>query len=247
MVCGPEGAVYGAAYKWNQAETEAYLVTFSETEDIDYVDRNGAKQKQTWLYPGRFDCVSCHNQVAGGVLGFTARQLNRDVASHGLKENQLVKFAQAGMFEFDCRPQDTKRIVTLAHLSDQTASAESRVRSYLDSNCSHCHQPGNRFGQWDARYATPLAYQKIIDGVAFNHRGDHPRSRVVRPGDLDFSFLFVRLSSEDRFMRMPPVARSVVHQEAVELFRDWIKSLPLLPEDAKQEKIAAPIDFEKYD
>jgi hypothetical protein len=186
--------------------------------------------------------------VAGSVLGFTARQLNRDVHSHGIKQNQLVKFAQAGMFEFDCQPKDTPHIVTLVPLGDQAASVESRVRSHLDANCSHCHQPGNRFGQWDARFATPLDYQKIIDGVAFNHRGDHPRSRIVRPGDLNFSFLWIRLSSEDRFMRMPPLARTVIHDEAVKLFSEWIKSLPLLPEDADQvPKIATPIDYDKLD
>jgi hypothetical protein len=147
-----------------------------------------------------------------------------------------VKFAQAGMFNFDCRPEDTQHVVTLSPLSDQTASVETRVRSYLDSNCSHCHQPGNRFGQWDARFSTPLDYQKIVDGVAFNHRGDNPRSRIIRPGDLDFSFLYVRLSSNDRFLRMPPMARTVVHEDAVKLVAQWVKSLPLLAEDAQRAK-----------
>ncbi|MCC7084828.1 MAG: PQQ-dependent sugar dehydrogenase [Pirellulales bacterium] len=248
IVCGAEGTFYGAAYRWNREETEAYLVTFAETEDIEYVDAHGEKRTQTWLYPGRFDCLACHNQVAGAALGFNARQLNRDIDSRGLKENQLVKFAQAGMFKFDCRPDDPSSIVTLKALDDSTASVESRVRSYLDSNCSYCHQPGNRYGQWDGRYSTPLDYQKIVDGVAFNHRGDNPRSRVIRPGDLDFSFLFVRLSSADRFMRMPPVARSVVHEEAVKLFAEWIKSLPPLPEDANPSAFkAAPINYDELD
>jgi uncharacterized repeat protein (TIGR03806 family) len=233
LVCDDHGGVFGASYRWNADETEARLVNFSETEDIEYIDTYGEKQTQTWLYPGRFDCLACHNDHAGGVLGFTARQLNRDVYNHGLKENQLVKFALAGMFEFDCQPADTQRVVTLAALDDESASVENRVRSYLDSNCSHCHQPGGRFGGWDARFATPVDYQKIVDGVAFNHRGDNPRSRIVRPGDLDFSFLYVRLSSNDRFMRMPPLGRSVVHHDAVKLLSAWIKSLPPLPEDQK--------------
>jgi len=51
---------------------------------------------------------------------------------------------------------------------------------------------------------------------------------------LDFSFLYVRLSSNDRFMRMPPMARTVVHEDAVKLLAEWIQKLPLLAEDAKR-------------
>ncbi len=225
LVCDDRSGVFGASYRWNAERTAARLVDFAETEKIEYIDRDGRTQTQTWLYPGRFDCLTCHNDNAGGVLGFSARQLNKECQAGGLRENQLARFAQAGMFQFECPPDAAAAWQRLVALDDETASVTERVRSYVDANCAHCHQPGSRFGGWDGRYSTPLAQQKIIEGTAFNHRGDDPAARIVAPGDLAKSFLHVRLSSNDRFLRMPPLGRDVMHEAAARLVAQWIREM----------------------
>jgi uncharacterized repeat protein (TIGR03806 family) len=233
LVRDNKGGVYGASYRWNDDNSEAYLVNFSESEEIEYVDKDGVAQKQTWSYPGRLDCLSCHNSASPGVLGFNARQLNRDVAHNGLLENQLLKFSIAGMFTFDRTDAELMKLPKLVALNDKTASVETRVRSYLDANCSHCHLPTGRAALWDARLETTLARTNIIDGAAITHRGIDKRARVVEPGSLDWSFLYVRMASNDPALRMPPLARHVVHNEVVALVKEWILSMPAAKKDGQ--------------
>jgi hypothetical protein len=49
---------------------------------------------------------------------------------------------------------------------------------------------------------------------------------VVWPKHLESSFLFQRLSREEPFMKMPPLGRNVVDEEAVQMVEQWIQSLP---------------------
>jgi uncharacterized repeat protein (TIGR03806 family) len=235
LVTDDKGGVFGASYRWNDDNSEAYLVTRSATEEIDYTDKDGNAKKQTWMYPGRLDCLSCHNSASTGILGFNARQLNRDVHTSGLSENQLLKFAAAGMFAFDRSDAELAKLPKLTPISDKTAGVEQRVKSYLDANCSHCHQPGGRAAMWDARFETPLAQAQIIDGTAFTHRGDDKRARVVKPADLNLSFMFIRMSSDEPALRMPPLGRNVMHNDAVALVKEWIQSMPRAEKAAKHD------------
>ena len=226
LVCDDRGGVFGATYRWNEDQSDADLVTSAATEEISYLDEDGHPQTQIWSYPGRIDCQACHNDTAGGVLGFNARQLNREVVSDGLSDDQMYRFSRAGMFAFDCSRSDLTKMPKLHGLADVTVGLEERVRSYLDANCSHCHQPGSRYGLWDGRIETPLYAQKIVGGRAITHTDKNPNAVVVQPGDLSNSFLYTRLSSTEPHLRMPALAHGVVDQQAVELVRQWILSLP---------------------
>src|SRR5262249_2415830 len=97
LICDKQGGVFGATYRWNEAQNGADLVNSPTNEEICYIDKEGAPQKQTWSYPGRVDCQACHNDLSGNVLGFNARQLNRDTVHDGLRDNQLYLFSRAGM------------------------------------------------------------------------------------------------------------------------------------------------------
>lgn len=226
LVRDDNGGYYAATYRWNAEETEAYLIDHSETEDIDYCDAHGHDQQQTWLYPGRFECMVCHNPQANFVLGFTAKQLNRDIVVDGHKVNQLQRFIDAGMFDSKIKKVPVKKAPKLAALDDPHATPEHKVRSYLDSNCSHCHRPGRYAGRWDARFEKPLDKQRIVDGVAIFHAFIDADAKVVKPGDSAHSYMFKRITSNDPHMRMPPLGRNVVHDDAVAVIKQWIDSLP---------------------
>jgi mono/diheme cytochrome c family protein len=116
---------------------------------------------------------------------------------------------------------------TLAAAGDASRSLEDRARSYLDANCSHCHRPGGTVANFDARYATPLADQGLIDGPVLIDQGiDKPR--VIAPHDIWRSIMFMRIDTVGD-IRMPPLARETIDAVGVNLLRQWIESMPGRP------------------
>jgi hypothetical protein len=74
LVLDTSGGVYGASYKWRADQSDAELVSAGITQEIA-----AGSPAQKWHFPGRADCLVCHTANAGGVLGVTARQMNKDV------------------------------------------------------------------------------------------------------------------------------------------------------------------------
>jgi uncharacterized repeat protein (TIGR03806 family) len=229
LVRDAAGGVYGVTYRWRDDQRDAELLADGQDEDITVHTADGGTRTQRWHYPSRSECLQCHSQAAGLVLGVTARQLNGTRVHAGqITVNQITAWSRAGLL--DPAPDD-RAIAGLARLSaigDGHASLEQRVRSYLDANCAHCHRPGAvGFANYDARYDTPLDQQNLIRGeVIIDHGID--RARNLMPKDPWRSMVLVRLEAEDQ-LRMPPLARNVVDREAAAVVRQWIATLPGKP------------------
>jgi mono/diheme cytochrome c family protein len=157
------------------------------------------------------------------VLGVSARQLGRAFGYASGEARQLTTWSRIGMFRERLDESNLASLPRLSPLDDRSASLEQRARSYLDANCSPCHNPGGVQALFDARYATPLAEQKLIDGAVLNPLGME-QPRVIAPGDPARSLLYFRLYSVGE-IGMPPVAKQRVDQQAAELFREWITAL----------------------
>ncbi|HEX3132205.1 MAG TPA: MBG domain-containing protein, partial [Planctomycetota bacterium] len=221
--------VYGVTYKWNTAGTQATLVAsagLSETYTITEAD-GMTTHSQTWNYPSRNDCLYCHNTNASHVLGVSTRQLNGSYtyASTGITDNQLHTWAHIGMFT---TPPADNAIGSLTHLSniaDTAATPEQRTRSWIDANCSHCHRPNNVHALFDARFDTPLRQQHIVDGDVLIDLGT-ASARVIARGDVSSSIMHRRDNSLDPAIKMPPLAKNLVHTQAMSVMQDWISSLP---------------------
>jgi len=103
-----------------------------------------------WTYPSRTDCLFCHTANAGFVLGVKTRQLNGDFEFPGIgkgagtSDNQLRSWSHAGMFRQSIAAAEIGKYDRLVSITDTSATLEHRVRSYLDSNCAHCHRPAAR-------------------------------------------------------------------------------------------------------
>jgi len=54
-------------------------------------------------------------------------------------------------------------------------------------------------------------------------------SKIITPGNPDRSMLFYRLNTENENYRMPLHGRTIIHQEGVQLIRDWISTLQTCP------------------
>ena len=225
LVRDSAGGVYGVTYKWRADDSDADLLPNSLLEDISIKTASGQPRRQTWYYPSRKDCVTCHTAGAGGVLGVKTRQLNHAFSyPSGVADNELRSWNHVGLFDRTIPADQLASLPTLAASDDSTRSLEDRARSYLDANCSHCHHPGGTVAYFDARYTTPLVQQGLINGPVLIDQGiDRPR--VISPHDVWRSIAFMRVNT-DGDIRMPPLARETIDQKGVALLSEWIQSLP---------------------
>ncbi|MES2596860.1 MAG: autotransporter-associated beta strand repeat-containing protein [Verrucomicrobiota bacterium] len=199
------------------------------------------QRTQTWFYPGKADCLQCHRSGSGLVLGQNTAQSNRDYAfaaalngtGSTVTDNQLRAWAHAGYFTTPPAEVDIPTLAKLRPLSDTTASAEVRMRSYLDSNCSHCHQTsgGGVHAFWDARYELTLAQTGIVNGFVGNTLGLTNTPKVLVPQSIDRSIMHHRMATATANHKMPPVAKSLVDQDAMAVLEQWINEVVQPPGD----------------
>ena len=221
-VLGPNKEYYSVTYRWNEAQTDANLLATSETRDISVLDEEGKSFVQTWTFPSRINCFSCHTSNTGGVLGFNPQQLNGEMLypSTNIVANQLETLNHLNLFDQDIG--DHEQYFKSNALSDPNATLEKKIRSYLDGNCSSCHQPNGVEGAFDARIATPLSEQKIIGAVSEGPNSTHPF--VVSPGNTQESGMWVRDQSLTNNL-MPPIGRSRVDEPYITALTEWVNGL----------------------
>jgi len=216
------GGSYGVSYRWNEAQTDAVLVT-DGGEDIDInIIENGTPRVQHYRIPSRGECISCHNSSAGHALSFTTRQLNRSESIHGFSGNQLSLLHSAGFF--DSPPDEVNFLPRHVAAGETQFSLEARVRSYLDVNCANCHRSGGpATPSWDGRAHLTLAQTQIINGQAAANGGD-PANRLIVPGNTTRSIILNRMAVTNGFTRMPPLGSSELDQASIALLTEWINS-----------------------
>lgn len=223
--------VFGFTYRWNDAQTDAALVPDEGAEQAFTVVEDGAARPQTWRFPSRAECLTCHTAAGGHALSFNTRQLNNPHRFPGDPDNQLVALAAAGYFAPGAptfaaatRTDVLGQLPRLAPAGDTSASIERRARSYLDANCASCHQPGGpALGYFDARYETPLAFAGLVNGPLVDTGGDSA-SRVVVPGDPARSRALQRAGRRGPG-QMPPLGSHERDLAGEALLRAWIAAL----------------------
>jgi len=217
IVRNPDG-VYGVVYRWNDEQTEAFLLPEEGLEEPFNIYDGGTVRTQTWHYPSRNECLQCHTHAGGLALGFHTPHLNRDFDYGGTVTNQIAAFEQAGYFN---NTVSNRHILpALAASTNESVSLHFRIRSYLAANCAQCHMPGGPAqGTWDARINNPLSAVGIINGVLSNPTD--PDSRIVVPGSLEHSLIYQRIQTNG-ISRMPPVASLMLDTNGIQLVARWI-------------------------
>jgi hypothetical protein len=140
-----------------------------------------------------------------------------------ITDNQLNTWLGLGIFSPAFSGSQIPTFLKSGEIDDVTVDLETRVRSYLDANCAHCHRPDGVNGAFDARFSTPLPMQNLIlaPGVSVN---TPPGKMIVKPRDHLASELWVR----DHLLgntAMPPLAKNLVDTAYIQILTEWINTL----------------------
>jgi mono/diheme cytochrome c family protein len=208
-----DGGWAGYSYEWNAAGTDATLLDTEKTKTVG---------TQTWTYPSRGQCMSCHQPGSGFTLGLETAQMNRDEGG----ENQLARLGRLGVFATGVSFTGAPRMPSY---DEASASAESKARAYLHANCSFCHRPdGLGRGAIDLRFARSFDDTGLCNVDPENGTLGVASAKIFAPGAPDRSVLSLRLSATDD-RRMPPLASRVVDPTGTALVSAWIRGTTRCP------------------
>ncbi|MEO0895426.1 MAG: PQQ-dependent sugar dehydrogenase [Bacteroidota bacterium] len=227
VVAGQDNDFYGITYRWNDAQTDADLLTTSRIDTLPISTPSRGTREIAWYFPDRGDCMFCHNEGAKRVLGPKTRQLNGDLTyfQTGRTSNQLLTLSHLNIFDTAPDTNNLGVLLTSKAKDDATATLAERARSYLDSNCGYCHRPSSPVrALFDARLSTPLADANLIFGEVYS-KFDFEDPRIIIPVDLDRSTLYKRLAAVHDEVAMPPLAKNLMDSAGVDLIAAWINDL----------------------
>jgi uncharacterized repeat protein (TIGR03806 family) len=204
-------------YIWNDEQTEAFYDAAGDFRAVSYVDMKGKKIQTNYIIPNKNQCKGCHSSGDRLLpIGIAARHLN--------KAGQLEKWKAAGILS----GMNEQAIPANSNWEDaQSASTDSRARSYLDINCGHCHKPSgaaNTSGLFLDINSSGTALGILKTPVAAG-RGSGNLSYDIVPGHPDKSILLYRMNTTDPGIAMPEIGREQIHREGLDLIREWIRDM----------------------
>jgi uncharacterized repeat protein (TIGR03806 family) len=212
------GTWAGYTYEWDDAETDATLLSGSKTRQVG---------GQSWYYPSRAQCLQCHTAAAGRALGPEVGQLNGDVTyPTGRTRNQLETLAGLGFLSAPLPgPAST---LTRFEPPSGAGPLALRARAWLHSNCAGCHRAGGAQGSFDWRYALTLQQTNTCNALPQHGSLGITDARLIAPGEPLRSLMSRRIHALDA-ARMPPVGSLVVDTQGAALVDAWISSLTSCP------------------
>lgn len=231
IVVKADGNIYGVTYKWRTDNSDADLLTDSLLENISITHSDGSSGTQTWAYPSPTECTDCHNADSSKILGLSTRQLNGNFNYSGQGvQNQLVYWNNLELFSPAFSNAQVGSFDRMVAIGDSNATLEQRIKSYIDTNCAHCHGTGQGGSQWDGRFNTPLDQMQIVNhrttGIRnyFNEYGIAD-ANIIAAGAPEESIFYIRDKSIDPNDRMPPIGRLMEHEEYLQVLEQWILGL----------------------
>ncbi|SDE82098.1 hypothetical protein [Epilithonimonas hungarica] len=218
-----------AEYIWNDAQTEATLLTGEDfesgsTQSITFKKQNGDVISTDYRIPSEDNCFACHRLDGKAIpIGTKPQNLNNiyNYSTTNIK-NQLQKLVDEGYLA-----SYPATINSTVDYHDTSKPVDIRLRSYLDANCSHCHQQNARCDYRALRLQFNQTTNLTNLGVCLTAAEpvSSTISKIVAPGNYNKSVMHYRLQSTDGSNMMPLLGRTVVHDEGLLLVQEWISSL----------------------
>ena len=218
-------------YLWNSDQSEAVLLRTGDTRPFSWIDKDGLTRNVSYSIPSVNDCGTCHGK-RGNVLplGPEIKNLNKNYGYADGIENQLARWNSTGFFEELPDPVSMEALPVWD--DEESGLVELRARAYLDVNCSSCHsrsgsaRSSGLYLTYEEESSERIGICKIP--VAAGFVGDGFKYNIV-PGKPAQSILVHRMNSTDPNIRMPELGRTLIHEEAVGLIKEWIESMNLPP------------------
>lgn len=214
-------------YIWNEEQTDALLHQTGKTKEITWIDMEGMQRKVNYLIPSKNSCKTCHGKNGALIpLGPKVRNLNKMYPYTEGEQHQLMRWVEEGILETLPHQTDIPKVPVWDDAT--TGTLNERARIYLDVNCGSCHHPAGSanntalFLNLEEQREFNLGIYKIP--VSF---GDGPEGLKfdLVPGKPDSSILIYRMESVEPQVRMPELGRTLVHQEGIDLIREWVENL----------------------
>lgn len=217
----------------------------------DYLDPNPNVKKNNerarykgasaaYAVPAALNCITCHggdDRLGAAPIGPKARNMDRGINKDKTGENQLAFMARKGWltgFNADASKRDTP-MATMEipgsgpskALPGTPRDVHERVRAYLEVNCAYCHNNNggaSNSGLFLDSFRTVGVRYGICKKPVAAGRGSGNRGHDIVLGNAAASIMSYRVGSAEAGIRMPPIARSVVHGEASALINEWINT-----------------------
>jgi parallel beta-helix repeat protein len=258
----------GMAYEWGdeggtrvarlKIEGDTKAVTWDyDDADPAVLDANGNRQHYqgsapAYGIPNAGACILCHGgddrEPGASPIGPKVRNLNRDNVYGGVTVNQLDYLQSQGLLDLPAgkTSADLEKLPrwnvpgSTGFAANSGEDVHRRVRSFLEVNCMHCHNPGGGAQNSGLSLDAADALDYTADGHTSNlASGQDEGHGICKPptaagaaadvGNYDIqagnaaqSILPSRVASAQPGIRMPPVARTQVQAEAVNLIGQWV-------------------------
>ncbi len=221
-----EGKWEAYEYLWNEEQTDATRIKSGAITQVEWTHYDGVQRNEYYIVPTQNDCKGCHELGEDLVLlGPKARFLNKDYAYADGTMNQLQKWESLGKLT---GLPDMSEVPKAATWGNENESLNDRARAYLDINCAHCHNdagPANNSGLFLDFYETDSTKLGFCKPPVAAGGGSGGLFYSIAPGNPDESIMIYRLNSLVPDESMPELGRSVIHEEGLQLLRDWVSSI----------------------
>ena len=214
------------SYAWNETQDEAFIKKAGKTILNDWIDFNGKNRSVRYRVPNKNQCKECHakNDLITPI-GPKARNLDKVFDYPNESINQLTKWMKVEYID----KIDVELNVPV-NWEDEHLSLDARVKSYLDINCGHCHSStgnANSTGLYLDLTENRPVHRGIFKKPVATGRGSGGYQYSISPGNSGESIMLYRMISIDPGVMMPESGRSLSHNEAIDMIREWIDKMEI--------------------
>lgn len=195
--------------------------------------------------PSNGACRRCHGTDTR-TLGPSTGMLNRGNDYQGADiANQVDQLFELGMLTPEPPPEGLRTTfvdpVLYTEACQTPACLHEAARSYLDTNCAHCHAPDGEadgtgiyldYASMDPTNPSDEDFKKWgvckVPTSAGGVRNCDGATDDIVPGEPENSIMLCRIDSVTPGEMMAPLGRSTIDDDGYDILHDWITILPIL-------------------